>query len=264
MNLYYPQLSSGAIAQYPAARRLDTRTLVNGADDASYFALADPGAMRMYWRIAYSGLSEAEKNAIETLFASVSGRYESFVFLDPFANLLRFSEDLTNAVWEGAALLDVVTGTADPNGSTGAVTLTNASQSAAQIMQPVAGPASYQYTVSAYVHAGAAQTVGLVAAAGATSSVQTFAVNSAWTRVQYTAALNIAAGGVSFGLQLQPGACVDVFGLQVEAQPNAGPYKRTLAAGGVFRKARFEQDTLAVRAQAPGLYSATVEISASE
>ena len=57
---------------------------------------------------------------------------------------------------------------------------------------------------------------------------------------------------VRFGVELQPGAWVEVFGPQVEAQTGASAYKRTLSRGGVYENARLDNDELLVTTVGPG------------
>lgn len=56
--------------------------------------------------------------------------------------------------------------------------------------------------------------------------------------------------GIGFGIQLPAGAQAQAFGAQVEAQPEAGPYKKTIDLGGVYTKTRFTTDLLSFTANA--------------
>src|SRR6266481_3426370 len=118
--LYYPP-----VTQYPIARRASMRTVVNALTDGSTVRAGDSAARRMRWELRYSGLTAAEWQAIEQLFAATQGQVGSFTFLDPAENLLAWSEDFSKGVWRVDPLLQVTAGIADPRGGTGAVALTN-------------------------------------------------------------------------------------------------------------------------------------------
>ena len=68
---------------------------------------------------------------------------------------------------------------------------------------------------------------------------------------------------VTFGVQLAAGTSVDLFGMQVEAQPAASDYKRTGAAGGVRSNARFADDRIRVTAQGTDVYDAVIRIASA-
>ncbi len=56
------------------------------------------------------------------------------------------------------------------------------------------------------------------------------------------------------------GVQVDVFGAQVEAQPGAGLYKKTIDLGGVYSSTRFSSDLLFVTATAPNQNSCQIDL----
>jgi hypothetical protein len=69
-----------------------------------------------------------------------------------------------------------------------------------------------------------------------------------------------AADSVTFSVLLDAGTSVDLFGMQVEAQPGVGTYQKTGARGGVHTRARFAGDGLTVRAQGSDVYEAVIQI----
>jgi hypothetical protein len=72
--------------------------------------------------------------------------------------------------------------------------------------------------------------------------------------------LSVQQDGLGFGLQLPPGAQVDAFGAQVEAQPAAGQYKKTIDLGGVYPSTRFSSDLLLITATAPDQNACQIEL----
>jgi hypothetical protein len=60
MMTVFPQLSSGAVAQFPFQRELRQRTLSNRSADGTDIRVADVDFHDRVWEIAFNGLSDAE------------------------------------------------------------------------------------------------------------------------------------------------------------------------------------------------------------
>jgi len=75
--------------------------------------------------------------------------------------------------------------------------------------------------------------------------------------------LSVQQEGISFGVQLPAGVQVDTFGAQVEAQPGAGLYKKTIDLAGVYSSARFSSDLLSFTATAPNQNSGQIGLISS-
>lgn len=123
--LTYPQLPTGALAQFPAQKRRQMRTLVNTAADGTAVKLADPGAATVEWQLKYASLTDSELGALLQFFAAAEGTLNSFTFVDPTANLLAWSSDLSNAVWEAASFLSLAGANTDPAGGNNAWQVSN-------------------------------------------------------------------------------------------------------------------------------------------
>jgi hypothetical protein len=257
---YFPQLTTGAVAQFPVSKRRARRTVLGEAVDGRQVKLADPGLDQAEWRLKLVGLSESEATAVEALFQESEGRLKEFVFLDPMANLLVHTEDLSQTVWLRGPLLGVTSGVADPMGTARAARLVNGGGGTTFLAQEVAGPGTYHYCLSFWARSASGTVVELSRAAGALSASESFVVGAGWRRVALSGRLETAASPVRFEIRLGPASTVDVFGLQVEAQPAASPYKRNAARGGVHAAATFGQDQLAVTADGVNDFSADVRI----
>lgn len=242
--LYFPQLVSGATGQFPGTKRVLRRTVVNEAVDGSTVKLADPTASAREWRLALAGLTDAEWNAIETLFEAVEGRLGCFTFLDPFDNLLSWSEDASAAAWIKEAGLAVTGGIADPLGGTGAAQIANQGASAASIRQSVSGPGWYRYCLSVWARSAAPASITLFQSIQSKSASQEFAIGPAWVRLEYSASLAGSEEAVEFGATIAAGGVVELFGFQAEAQMGASKYKKTTGRSGVHANASFLDDTL--------------------
>jgi hypothetical protein len=257
--LYYPQLTSGSVSQFPITRRLAMRTIVNQLPGGDNIRVSDPGAATVRWQLQYKNLTNDEFAAMEQLFEASEGRLNTFTFLDPTDNLLMWSEDWTKPVWSAAALLQVTSGFSDPNGGTGAVQITNTAQAAGRVLQTIAGPSWFQYCFSVSLRSDASSAIQLVIAGGQESTTAILTGGN-WTRVVKAGSLSSRQDGISFGLELPAGVRIQAFGAQVEAQPAAGYYKKTIDRAGVYSKTRFDTDELGMTTDGPNQNSGAVSL----
>jgi hypothetical protein len=254
MNIY-PQLTTRAVSQFPIVKQRRLRTVVNAAADGSTTKLADPAGATVGWQLHYANLSDAELAGLQQFFMAMEGSLHSFTFLDPAANLLAWSEDLTNAVWQGAPFLTISGGVADPLGGSNAWQLANSGAGAQTLTQTLNAPTSYTYCFSVYAFSGQPATIRLQIGSNSAQA----ALNSRWSRIQIAGSGDAMASSVEFGIEMPAGATVTVFGPQVEAQPAPSAYK-TGTTGGVYRNARFRDDAFTLTSTDVNRHSATVNI----
>jgi hypothetical protein len=257
---YFPQLSTGSIAQYPIQKRRVARTVVNEAADGNQYKLADVNAAAVEWALSFQTITDAERDALVSLFENVEGRLGSFTFLDPADNLLVWSEDLTQTAWVGNSLLTVTTGVADPNGGTSANQISNGGSGALAIQQTINGPGWFQYAFSMQARSAANQQITLVLSTASASQSQTYSIGPNWTPLLLSGALAGTDEAVTFGIQTPPGGSADLYGVQVEAQAGASGYKMTTSSGGVYPAARFLDDGLSIVTNGPSQHSGTIRI----
>lgn len=257
---YYPQLTTGAISQFPIARNANMRTVANQLASGITIRMADAGAQKVQWRLRYSNLSDGERSSLESLFEAAQGQLNTFTFLDPTDNLLMWSEDWTQAVWTADPLLQVSGGVQDPLGGSDAMQLTNNATTTQQIIQNTSGWSMFVYCFSVYVRSAVPATIQLVVAATGQTKLIAVPTSAAWTRVTVSASLSVQQNGIAFGVQLPAGAQVDAFGAQVEAQLGAGLYKKTIDLGGIYSNTRFSSDSLSFSATAPNQNSCQIDL----
>jgi hypothetical protein len=169
------------------------------------------------------------------------------------------SEEFGAAQWSNGPSIVLTGGVADPLGSTGAMGVVNSGAVAEVVAQTLAVPGNFQYLFSVWARAAGAANVTLVASTTGGSTTGMFALSSQWKRLSLGVSLGQSTTSVTFGVQLDVSASVDLFGMQVEAQPGMSDYKKT-GAGGVYANARFAADQLTVRAQATDVYDAVIRI----
>jgi hypothetical protein len=254
--IYFPQLSSGATGQFPIKRQRVTRTVINQSCQDYNIKLADPGAAIMEWHLSFDEMTDQELAALEALFQAAEGQLTAFTFVDPTDNLLAWSEQQNQAVWQADPLLTLAGGIADPLGGAAAFTITNTGGAIQMLQQSINAPASLYYCFSVYACSNQSTNLWLVRGTETAAN----AIGPAWTRLTSAGQLSNEADSISFGVALDPGTTVQVFGMQAEAQPSASMYKETNGTGGVYTNARFKSDTLTITTKGPNRHSCAMDI----
>src|SRR6185436_1651800 len=80
----FPTLKTGAVAQYPATRRLRFQNQAVRFVDGTEQRYRDSARALHRWEIALYLLDEGEVAAVENFFAAVSGGSGAFAFTDPW------------------------------------------------------------------------------------------------------------------------------------------------------------------------------------
>lgn len=261
--LYYPQLTSGSICQFPVGRRAAIRTVTNELPNGASIRMGDAGAAMIRWQLQYKSLTNDEWSAMEQLFESTEGRLSTFTFLDPTDNLLTWSEDWTKQTWTADPMLQVSSGASDPFGGTGAMQITNVAQTTQRVVQAIAGASWFQYCYSVYLRSDTASTIQLLQSTAGLDSRSAILIGPGWTLAVKAGMLSSRQDGVSFGLELPAGVRIQAFGPQVEAQSAPGYYKKTTDRAGVYPKTRFDADSLSMTTDAPNQNSCAVSLVSS-
>jgi len=260
--LYFPQLSSGAIGQYPIQKRHIQRTIVNQLSDGHTVKLADAGAKLVEWQLAYQDLTDSEIANLQQFFSACEGQLTGFTFLDPMDNLLTWSEDLSQPVWELSTLLQVTSGIDDPNGGSRATRILNPTAADVTVQQNVNAPGGLVYSLSLYARGQSGTTVSLFRQTADASDSRSYALATTWHRVSFSGNLDTAAAIISVGITVPAGNSVDVYGWQLEAQPAPSPYKAAFSASGIYLNAHFSQDSLSITTTAPNRNQCALTLSA--
>lgn len=80
----FPKLKTGAVAQYPLARRAQFQNQIVRFVDGSDQRYRDSAGVRLEWEIQLSRLDDAEMAAIEEFFRANQGAFGRFEFIDPW------------------------------------------------------------------------------------------------------------------------------------------------------------------------------------
>ncbi len=262
-NLVFPQLSSGAMVQYPIRKQILIRTVKNLLPDGSMFVAADPGATQIMWTLTYEGLSAVDMQALQNHFDVCAGAFRGFTFLDPTDNLLTSSADLTAASWIAPTGFTITSGIPDPLGGTNAFTLENTTAATQEISQTLAIPANFQYCFSTYIASSAVATCVLTRSGANASGSSICECGQGWSRILSSGALEDNSASFTVGISLAPGQSVSLFGPQLEPQFEPSRYRATYSNSGIYPNAHWAISELAFTAQGPNLFSTSFTIETS-
>ncbi len=255
---YFPQLETRTAGQYPLRRERQERVVRHESLDGRLRNYYDSAARRVGWVLQYEGLTDAERAAVDALFAECEGRLHGFVFLDPAANLLRWSEDFGQPVWTRDPALTLSGGWNDPWGTQRATQFLNSGAVSQNLTQTIEASGQMQYCLSVFASGGGRFRLRMEASG--TVIEESYAAGADWARYTVSGRLGVEAELVRFSLVVEAGEVVHAAGLQAEAQPAAGGYRRTTSRGGVYPEARFATDELAWTQQAPNNNAAVIPI----
>jgi len=249
----FPQIGTGAVAQFPLTRSRKWRAIRNDLESSEQIILPDTAAGQIEWRLSYQDLTDTEAGTLSNLFAASQGSFGAFTFIDPLANLLAWSEDFSQPEWQ-FGLLENASGMGDPLGTLRAWSVSNPGAASQALEQTLSMPGEYVACFSVYLRSDAAGTVTLVR----DGTPVIVAVGPAWQRAFVNGAGIGGAVNSSFSIAVAAGQTIDVWGLQVEAQPYPSVYRQTSAAEGIYAETYFENDELKITSTSPGLSSCEI------
>lgn len=252
---YFPQTAAGAIAQYPVQRTRQWRWISNQLESGEMIMLPDAPASQIGWKLTYTDLSVAEVANIQALFDSSQGQYGAFLFVDPMANLVAWSEDYAQPNWQPGQL-SIAGGAADPLGTTRAASVKNAAAAQQSVMQTLNVPGSYVACFSVWARSDSATSFALLRDA----TTAAFNLTPAWTRYQISGTGTAGAAQSAFSIAVGAGQTIQIFGPQVEAQPAAASYKQTTTGAGIYPETYFAKDELQITSTGPGLFAVEIDL----
>jgi hypothetical protein len=252
----FPQIGNGSIAQYPFHRVRTWRPITNQLENREVIRLADNAADEIRWRLSYEELTDAESGSLTDLFVAVNGRYGAFLFIDPLANLLGWSEDLSRPDWQ-PGLLQISAGAIDPLGTQRGSSVHNTAAGAQMLQQSIALPGDYAACLSVWMRGNATAEV-TVGRDGLTASCE---VGPVWKRF-FVSGIGVAGAVQStFSLSIASGQTIDLWGVQAEAQPHPSQYKQSASAAGIYDETYFTDDELHMVSTGVGLSSCQIQLT---
>lgn len=258
---FFPQLSTGAMSQFPLRRRQAFRTVINNLSDGSEVKRLDSFASKLILSLDFCGLSDTEMQSIEDFFKEKEGRRLTFGLLDPGLNLLRWSEEFGRSAWIVGPQLSMSTGKDDPWGTQRATSISNPSIETQEVLQIITAPGHYVYSVSVWLRSDAASSVTLCATSGGFTQNVVVVPQRTWKRYHLPVKMPSDSTSVGFGLEIPARTTVCLVGFQVDAQPAPCAYRRSTSRHGVHQHVRFAMDSLTRTTIGPNDHSTTVLIT---
>ena len=185
------------------------------------------------------------------------------MFLDPNANLLSCSEQFDAAAWTRGPSLVLAGQVADPFGTNRAARLENTGGALQQLSQTLEIPGRYQYCFSVWVRGASVSGIRLLVQADGSHKETVHFPGPSWVRVMLSAPLESDGSVVGVAVEIPPGASVELFGAQLDAQPFPSSYRQTGGRGGVYAKARFVDDELTLHSRGVGCHDTDIRITAN-
>lgn len=261
-GLYFPQINSdGIMTQRPYKSSLSFNT--------SVAELACGKRLTWGWRamgmdllpnvplgafnLNYPAITDAEVEVLSAFFTTMRARWKSFIFLNPHGNLVRDSEDFSNAVaWTAALSGDP--GQPDPFGGTRARQLTLGTLTTTLL--PLGEAAGIMLTGSVWVK-GAPGNVITISFSDGSSTASTL-YGSQWVRIEHH---RVITGSSAVAMTISASSVnVTLFGAQCVPGPGAGGYLRTPGFYGYHPKCRFDTDSFQPKYIAPNHISLVLPI----
>ena len=252
---YFPQTGAGSIAQFPLQRTRQWRWIQNQLESGETILLPDAAASEISWKLTYTDLNATEASAFRALFDSCQGQFGAFLFVDPIANLLAWSEDYTQPAWQ-AGLLGITAAAADPLGTARAATVSNRAQAEQSLTQTLNIPGDYTACWSVWARSDSNASFALIRDGARINT----ALTPAWTRYLLSGAGSAGAAQSVFSIAVPAGETVQIFGPQVEAQPSASSYKPALAPSGIYPETYFASDEFLMTNTGPDLFAAEINL----
>jgi hypothetical protein len=262
-NLFFPQLASGALAQYPIRKTRLGRTVKNILPDGTMILYPDPYASRVEWQLSYTNLSTGDITALQDHFSACAGPVHAFTFIDPTENMLVSSFDPSSSPWQSSTTITFAPNSPDPNGGTAAFTVTNTSQAAQEILQTVAVPSGFQYCFSLYASSMQPASITLVRRGAFTQDTIDLPIGPAWARIVSSGRLSDSGSSFTVAVALAAAQELQLYGFQLEPQIAPSGYRPTTQVGGIYANAHWAVERLTVIAEAPDLFSTSFSIEAA-
>jgi hypothetical protein len=210
-------------------------------EDGTTISLADTSANYLRWKLSLQDLADQEAISFTNFFAATQGQLQPFLFLDPTANLLVWSQDFTQSAWVSPGIT-FDSAVADPFGGTGAVRAHNQTTATLSVLQQTQIPASIQTCFSLYMRSDTPLQTALAQSVDSQSQTVSAGVTTVWQRFYVSGVFTGVTDSLRYVIQVPAGTSIELFGPQVDAQVTPSRYIATAGSSGVYPNARFDAD----------------------
>ena len=256
--LLYPQLLSGAVAQYPLRISREMANAFNLQEDGTRYLEVTTNPSTLRWQLTYKHLQRQEIDALETFFEATRGPLLTFIFLDPTGNLLNCSEDLSQPFWERSPQLAVSQIIGDLSTS---FELASTGGGVAVLSQIVPCPSKALLCFSLYARANQATQMTLAVWDTSNRTQKIFSVGADWKQYFVSQIGSGQDAEKTLEVSLNGASPIQVSRISLNAQPAPASYVKTSQRSGIKPQTRFDQDTLLVTALGDDAFSCSVVLT---
>jgi len=204
-------------------------------------------------------LTEEELDRLRQLISESRGAAGGFTFIDPWSNMLGYSEDLGAGAWHSSAFSEVVR--VNPGEPGDAIhSIRSLSPSAEGIEQVVLLGGVGVFCLSCEVRSDGLA-AGRIALQSTTQIAETgFTTGPAWRSVRVVGAFSQPIEELRAVIAVGPGESLLVRGIELDYQATPSPYKPSYGAGGVYLGARIIEEEYVETLRGQGWFDCDLEV----
>ncbi|MBK7927509.1 MAG: hypothetical protein IPJ98_08450 [Bryobacterales bacterium] len=204
-------------------------------------------------------MTEEELGRLRQLIPESRGLAGGFTFIDPWSNMLGYSEDLGAEAWQSSALGEVVrVNPGEPGDAIHSIrSLSLAAEGIEQVVL-LGGVGVFCFSCEVRSDASAA---GRIALQGASQIAQTnFMTGPAWRLVRVVGEFSQPIDELRAVIEVGPGESLLVRGVELDYQATPSPYKPSYGAGGVYLGARIVEEEYVQTLRGQGWFDCDLEV----
>lgn len=256
MNIEFPILNSGLIAQLPINLRISKAIIHNLFRDGGVVTNSASSLTKYAWDWTYNHLNPDEMNKIVEFWEQTDRGAKPIRFYDPIGNLFRHSEELASSAWQRAGQIEVVE--IEPIEGHRQYLLTNSGDLPAELHQIVNIQSAAALVLSLKARWEGTTSVVLMSEAVNAIASRSFIVDGyQQCELAIPGGFQAAARKISF--QVPGHTQVVVSEAQLEIGVKRGDYLMSIE-GGIFDEAWMDPSSFRLWSTAPGCHSINMNV----
>jgi len=255
----FPLVATTCSVQLPVQRSWRPAQALVTTPGGIWYLRTLPSGESCEWKLQFAGLTWAEAQTLRDFHREMAGAHHCFRFCDPMRNLLAWSEDLTQSVWSASSGLAVALNENPLPGVAQGLRVVNTSTGEAVASQVIGCSPNFAYSFAVNARSSTNSTLGLLIG-GARSDVQ---LTTQWQLYRTSAAPGGGVDQVTFAIAIPFGGEAELTCIEADFGDVMPEYKRSEGRTGLFTKARFKDDALALSSSEKDVFSAEVTVVAN-
>jgi hypothetical protein len=260
MPTYFPQLNSaGTMVHLPSKYSVNFLTTKVDLPSGPRLVKSWRNSPLRAWELQYAAMTDSEATALQNFFDARLGPTGEFVFLDPWGNLVQYSETFSDASWVKFGVT-VGSSATDPFSGSRAVSLTGSGAgSYIKSTLPCSGVSGWKMCTSVWVKASTSKDASVGVINDGSTELTTVTLSAGqWTRISHSfTAAGASAPEIVVGIGT---GAMTVFGAKASSTPGPGEYVRSPLGYGYRSKCRFDMEDLDIVHVGPNENNASVRI----